>query len=66
MAFLVSSSASKHVLFALGVDPTARDTSEGESSDLASPSQCCARLVAAHVSLLHKCCQASQDAKQML
>ena len=35
MAFLTSRSASKHVLFALGVDPTARDAAgEGEGSDL--------------------------------
>ena len=27
---------SKHVLFALGVDPTARDTGEGGGSDLVS------------------------------
>ena len=34
MAFLTSRSVSKHVLFALGVDPTARDTDEGGGSDL--------------------------------
>ena len=34
MAFLTSKSASKHVLFALGVDPTARDAGEGGGSDL--------------------------------
>ena len=34
MAFLTSRSASKHVLFALDVDPTARDAGEGEGSDL--------------------------------
>ena len=34
MAFLTSRSASKHVLFALGVNPTARDAAgEGEDSD---------------------------------
>ena len=36
MAFLTYRSASKHVLFALGVDPTARDASEGGGSDLVS------------------------------
>ena len=36
MAFLTSRSASKHVLFALGVDPTARDAGEGGGSDLVS------------------------------
>ena len=36
MVFLISSSASKHVLFALGVDPTARDAGEGGNSDLVS------------------------------
>ena len=34
MAFLTYKSASKHVLFALGVDPTARDAGEGGGSDL--------------------------------
>ena len=36
MAFLTSRNVSKHVLFALGVDPTARDASEGGGSDLVS------------------------------
>ena len=36
MAFLTSRNASKDVLFALGVDPTARDADEGGSSNLAS------------------------------
>ena len=36
MAFLTSKSASKHVLFALGVHPTARDPGEGEGSNLVS------------------------------
>jgi len=36
MAFLTSRSASKHVIFALDVDPTARDASEGGGSDLVS------------------------------
>ena len=36
MAFLTSRSVSKHVLFALGVDPTARDAGEGGGSDLVS------------------------------
>ena len=35
MVFLTSKSASKHV-FALDVDPSARDTGEGGSSDLVS------------------------------
>ena len=30
MVFLTSRSASKRVLFALGVDPTARDAGEGD------------------------------------
>ena len=34
MAFLTSRSASKHVLFTLGVDLTARDAGESEGSDL--------------------------------
>ena len=33
MAFLTSRSARKHVLLALGVDPTARDAGEGGGSD---------------------------------
>ena len=36
MAFLTSRSASKHVLFALGVDPTARDAGEPVGSELVS------------------------------
>ena len=36
MAFLTSRSASKHVPFALGVHPTARDAGEGGGSDLVS------------------------------
>ena len=36
MAFLTSRSASKHVLFALGVDPAARDAGEGGGTDLVS------------------------------
>ena len=36
MTFLTSKSASKHVLFALGVDPTAGDAGEGGGSDLVS------------------------------
>ena len=34
--FLTSGSVSKHILFALGVDPTARDAGEGGGSDLVS------------------------------
>ena len=58
MAFLTSRSMSKHVLSALGVDLTARDTvkagvltSECRKLYL---SQCRARLVSIHVPLLHK------------
>ena len=36
IAFLTSQSASKHVLFALGIDPTAKDAGEGGGSDLVS------------------------------
>ena len=36
MAFLTSRSVSKHVLFALGVDPTAREAGEGGGSNLVS------------------------------
>ena len=36
VVFLTSRSVSKHVLFALGVDPTARDAGEGGGSDLVS------------------------------
>ena len=36
MAFLTSRSANKHVLSALGVDPTARDAGEGRGFDLVS------------------------------
>ena len=36
MAFLTSRSASKHDIFALGVDPTARDAGKGGGSDLVS------------------------------
>ena len=36
MTFLTSRSASKHVLFALGVNPIARDADEGRGSDLVS------------------------------
>ena len=52
MAFLTSRSASKHVLFALGVDSTARDAGEGGVSDLvsqATPFAVSARLVTIHV-----------------
>ena len=44
-------SASKHVLFALGVDPTARDAGEGGGSDLvsqATPFAVSCGLVASH------------------
>ena len=36
VAFLTFRSASKHILFALGVDPTARNASEGGGSDRVS------------------------------
>ena len=36
VAFLTFRSVSKHVPFALGVDPTARDAGEGGGSDLVS------------------------------
>ena len=35
-AFLTSRSVSKHDIFALGVDPTARDVGKGGCSDLVS------------------------------
>ena len=57
MAFLTSRSASKHILFALGVNPTVRDAGEGSGSDLVSklrPSQCRARLLAVHVRSLQQ------------
>ena len=57
MAFLTSRSVSKRILFALGVDPTARDAGEGGGSDLVSQNMpfavSCARLVAVHVLSLH-------------
>ena len=40
MAFLTSRSASKHDIFALGVDPTARDAGKGGGSDLVSQGSC--------------------------
>ena len=36
MAFLTSRSVIKRILFALGVDPTARDAGEGGGSELVS------------------------------
>ena len=55
MAFLTFKSASKHILFALGVNPTARDAGEGGGSDLVSQATPCrARLIAIHVPSLHK------------
>ena len=47
VALLTFRSASKHVLFALGVDPTARDAGF-------QPLQCHARLLSIHVTSLHK------------
>ena len=40
MAFLTFMSASKHVPFALGVNPTARDAVMVEVPDLGDPLQC--------------------------
>ena len=57
VAFLTFMSASKHVLFALGVDPTARDAGKGGGSNLvlqATPFAVSCGLVAFHVPLLHK------------
>ena len=68
-AFLTSRSASKRVLFALGVDPTARDTGESGGSDLVSQAMPLAvhgRLVSVSVPSPHKTRQASKDVKQML
>ena len=56
VAFLTFMSASKHILFALGVDPTARDAGEGGGSDLvlqATPFAVLCGLVAVHVPSLH-------------
>ena len=50
-------SASKHVLFAFGVDPTAIDAGEGGGSNLvsqATPFTVSCGLVAVHVLSLHK------------
>ena len=57
MAFLTPRSASNHIIFALGVDPTARDAGEGGGSDLvsqATPFAVSCGLVAVHVTSLHK------------
>ena len=57
VAFLTFMSASKHVLFALGVDPTAMDTGEGGGFDFvsqATPFAVSCGLVAVHVLSLHK------------
>ena len=54
MAFLTSRSASKQVLFALGVDLTARDAGKGGDSDLVS--QATLLVVAVHAPSLHKSC----------
>ena len=57
LAFLTFMSASEHVLFDLGVDPTARDTGEGRGSDLVTqvmPFAVSCGLVAVHVPSLHK------------
>jgi len=61
MAFLTSRSASKHVLFALDVDPTAKGRREVGGSDLvlqATPASQC------HVRLVFVYRQGSQDVKQ--
>ena len=66
MAFLTSKSVSKHVLFALGVDPTARDASEGGGSNLVSQDTpfavSCETKVAVHVPSLHKSSLARRQA----
>ena len=57
VAFKTFRSVSKHILFALGVNPTARDASEGGGSDLvsqATPFAVSCVLVAVHVPSLHK------------
>jgi len=57
VAFLTFMSASKHVLFALGVNPTARDAGEGGGSYLvsqATPFAVSCGLVAVHIPSLHK------------
>ena len=57
VAFLKFRSASKHVLFALGVNPTARDADEGGISDLvsqATPFAVSCGLVAVLFPSLHK------------
>ena len=57
VVFLTFRSMSKHVPFALGVDPTARDAGEGGGSDLvlqATPFAVLCGLVAIHVPSLHK------------
>ena len=57
MVFLKSRSVSKQVLFALGVDRTARDAVKARvptQSRKLRPSQCHARLVSVHVPSLHK------------
>ena len=57
MAFLMSRSASRHILFTLGVDPTARDAGEGGGSDLvsqATPFTVSCETRAVHVPSLHK------------
>ena len=57
VAFLTFRSVIKHVPFALGVDPTARDAGEGGGSNLvsqATPIGVSCRLVAVHVASLHK------------
>ena len=67
--FLTSRSASKQVLFALGVDPTARDAGENGGSDLvsqATPFAVHGQLVFVRVPSPHKTRQASKDVKQML
>ena len=59
---------SKHVLFGLGVEPTARDAGEGRGSDPQVSQATPYALVAVHVppasQVLYR--QASQDVKQML
>ena len=57
VAFLTFRSVSRHILFALGVDPTARDANKGGGSDLvsqATPFAVSCGLVAIHVPSLQK------------
>ena len=60
MAFLTSRNATKHILWALGVDRTARNTMKVKFTGVPTqscklhPSQCRVRLVSIHVPSLHR------------